>query len=1495
MLNTSNTSNGGTSQPFDVIKPDRYLYDVILKNDGLQHYIHSNFGFYCGSVDDSKHKEGKGIFLYPTSTYIGNWKDDHRYGDGVLVVNDGYRKHIDASVVTPPSLAIQPLVTPFKSMQQLQQQAQQNQALLENGATIIGGAGNTSYSTLAKINASFDAVEKVMGDVAAPTYQASHDYYSGKWLSSKANGIGFFHFAKDHSVHEDFWRNGVAIRYINQNQLQSIQADGSVQFSSNEELKKMLEDWKKVVGSDDDFPMSKPYLGSMLASQHEMPMSPSLFNGMANASAVVGEEKPGKPGKSPLGKDQSSPMSSPMSPNIINGEQLKAQQTQQQQQQQQQPVTVPQSYSSPATPGGSPHTTKQSFGVITSSYLKNRIENEEKFFISLIMFISKWELPLVSTQPSSPGSGNPAPSSNASPNSNFIIVVPDTDSATFLPLSTLVMQCNIMEKMIRRLLVDPETRTTLNHHVHQQHIMPGGENHIVASLSTASTTRDERELYKLIPFCLDVDVTDELNGISRYNIEPIVSTMKMFTKPLTDTVAVPDFLVHYICDIVSAFKKDKPFEMYFLNNRFMVVQEQFLQIVNKLEAINESLNTNVSIPSDGVATPPQQQQVSSPITPTKPSAVASKQVASPLKGSPTVSSRGVLTNPNGGIANKTNTTVTGMGTTNTGTGTSTTMTTVGGKVISSARTNSAGSTTTLGVASPQSMLKKQTTIENIHQFNINEQQKKANSMDTSQRRQSIHRNTLDFVYQLFCSSFIMPTSLEDSVQLLNSITTSISAVKKTMLKKVQLFKEASVAESISSKSLTSKHCQEYLKSKQASVQAFVDTQEREIALFDHTSLICDKLCKILFKQLLNITIKRLTLASTFIQRMRKQKESSGDPLLTLDYIVKFIKHIYNISSKILTVCSAQVLQNEKDIVNCIKSFMYDQNDLFSLIPPKSSAAMAAVAASNTTPEKSSASPANTSFSLNGLMGMLSTGVRSLDFFTISEPNGANETATPPLIANNKAMLPSPLSYSQDNLNTNISIISPLNKLSYDIAQGNYHLIPILSTCGDEMTVMYLTNVLADTRTSLKEKSNDSIHYLINVLIQTTITCTFKSYRCEVFKTIAPLVKIYKPKDDLFQKIKEFLKTLLDLCVKDDSFSFAPHFVMFLANICDDLSVKSKKEFTDIFSIQFFIDIMERANAKSGAPGADILRAHAAQILIYLSKSSHDNLAIIKNRGGLGIILELCKLGQVFSHTKIDEGDLSIAEVLGAGALAKVHRGLWNGKEVAIKIFNEGSYSFRLEDFLKEVAIMGLINHPNLLKLEGACIIPRNMDSTFMIVTEIMHKGTLWDVVKKSHPLPLMTIIRHALSVARGLAYLHSIDMIHRDIKAANILVDKNDFAKVGDFGLSRVISNINMTAVAGTPKWEAPECLAGEQYTSAADVYSFGMMMYEMVTGEEPYPEIQTIVELVRTVYEKKQKPKIPSFVNHSMSSLIKDCLRSQKKRPTMAQIIQKLEEAGDK
>ncbi|KAL5727642.1 hypothetical protein ACHQM5_000816 [Ranunculus cassubicifolius] len=175
-------------------------------------------------------------------------------------------------------------------------------------------------------------------------------------------------------------------------------------------------------------------------------------------------------------------------------------------------------------------------------------------------------------------------------------------------------------------------------------------------------------------------------------------------------------------------------------------------------------------------------------------------------------------------------------------------------------------------------------------------------------------------------------------------------------------------------------------------------------------------------------------------------------------------------------------------------------------------------------------------------------------------------------------------------------------------------------------------------------------------------------------------------------------------------------------------------------------------------------------------------------------------------------DLLLGEEIGQGSYAIVYRGIWNGSEVAVKVYSENDYSeSTLMDFKKEIAIMKRLRHPNVLLFMGAVYSPERL----AIVTEFLPRGSLFKTLHKSNQaLDIRRRLRMSLDVAKGMNYLHrrSPPIVHRDLKSSNLLVDRNWTVKVGDFGLSKWKNATYLTAKSGrgTPQWMAPEVLRNE-------------------------------------------------------------------------------------
>jgi fyn-related kinase len=205
--------------------------------------------------------------------------------------------------------------------------------------------------------------------------------------------------------------------------------------------------------------------------------------------------------------------------------------------------------------------------------------------------------------------------------------------------------------------------------------------------------------------------------------------------------------------------------------------------------------------------------------------------------------------------------------------------------------------------------------------------------------------------------------------------------------------------------------------------------------------------------------------------------------------------------------------------------------------------------------------------------------------------------------------------------------------------------------------------------------------------------------------------------------------------------------------------------------------------------------------------------------------------------EIDRNTLEFKKKLGQGNFGEVWSGLWNGTTlVAIKTLKPGT--MEVADFVKEAQVMKKIHHPNLLQLYAVC----TLEEPIYIVTELVKHGSLLDYLRTGdgRNLQLSQMIDMCAQVASGMSYLEEHSYIHRDLAARNILIGEGNTCKVADFGLARVIKEDIYSPKEGTKfpiKWTAPEAALFNRFTIKSDVWSFGVLMAEIVTkGAMPYP-----------------------------------------------------------
>ncbi|KAJ0972693.1 hypothetical protein J5N97_020652 [Dioscorea zingiberensis] len=256
-------------------------------------------------------------------------------------------------------------------------------------------------------------------------------------------------------------------------------------------------------------------------------------------------------------------------------------------------------------------------------------------------------------------------------------------------------------------------------------------------------------------------------------------------------------------------------------------------------------------------------------------------------------------------------------------------------------------------------------------------------------------------------------------------------------------------------------------------------------------------------------------------------------------------------------------------------------------------------------------------------------------------------------------------------------------------------------------------------------------------------------------------------------------------------------------------------------------------------------------------------------------------------------DLALKERIGAGSFGTVHRADWNGSDVAVKILMEQDFHpERFKEFLREVAIMKSLRHPNIVLFMGAVTQPPNLS----IVTEYLSRGSLFRLLHKTGAKEILDEKRRlsmAFDVAKGMNYLHRRNppIVHRDLKSPNLLVDKKYTVKVCDFGLSRLKANtfLSSKSLAGTPEWMAPEVLRDEPSNEKSDVYSFGVILWELMTLQQPWSNLNP-AQVVAAVGFKGRRLEIPSDVNPHVARMIESCWANEPwKRPSFSNIMESL------
>ena len=261
---------------------------------------------------------------------------------------------------------------------------------------------------------------------------------------------------------------------------------------------------------------------------------------------------------------------------------------------------------------------------------------------------------------------------------------------------------------------------------------------------------------------------------------------------------------------------------------------------------------------------------------------------------------------------------------------------------------------------------------------------------------------------------------------------------------------------------------------------------------------------------------------------------------------------------------------------------------------------------------------------------------------------------------------------------------------------------------------------------------------------------------------------------------------------------------------------------------------------------------------------------------------------------VDTHKIQLLSQIGSGAHGNVYEAAWvdhGNLRVAVKVLNEVSFvggerasESKLTTLKTEVSLLSRLEHPNIVKLLGACLAPPRI----CIVEELLEKSLL-DLIaeRRGAGLAYREILEVGNQVAAALAYLHP-TVVHRDLKPANVLVDRNGRYKVADFGIARCKSSTYLvtTEGTGTPAYMAPELFGEEKACEKVDVYSLGMVLWQCLTGKTPWNHLTVPFQVVMLVGIEQKRPDLPEDCPPALRSLIEKCWDGDpRRRPSCAEI----------
>ncbi|XP_036002888.1 mitogen-activated protein kinase kinase kinase 11-like [Fundulus heteroclitus] len=266
--------------------------------------------------------------------------------------------------------------------------------------------------------------------------------------------------------------------------------------------------------------------------------------------------------------------------------------------------------------------------------------------------------------------------------------------------------------------------------------------------------------------------------------------------------------------------------------------------------------------------------------------------------------------------------------------------------------------------------------------------------------------------------------------------------------------------------------------------------------------------------------------------------------------------------------------------------------------------------------------------------------------------------------------------------------------------------------------------------------------------------------------------------------------------------------------------------------------------------------------------------------------------------EVDFRELSLEEVIGVGGFGKVYRGTWRGELVAVKAARQDpdeDISVTAQNVRQEAHLFAMLTHRNIIALKGVCLQEPNL----CLIMEYASGGALSRALA-GRRIPPHILVNWAVQIARGMLYLHNeaiVPVIHRDLKSNNILLAQpieNECMegltlKITDFGLAREWHKTTKMSTAGTYAWMAPEVIKSSTFSKGSDVWSYGVLLWELLTGEAPYRGIDGLAVAYGVAVNKLTLP-IPSTCPEPFAQLMSECWdQDPHRRPDFCSILTQL------